>query len=121
MPPQPLEFIERPRFGREDVNQVVPIIGQNPFCICEAFHADRILAAPFELLANLFHDGLDLFGIVSAANHEEIGESGNLAQIQNSNVDGFLGFGGSNGGEPRGSSERRCNGLRGRVVLLSDS
>jgi hypothetical protein len=74
-----------------------------------------------ELLADLFHDGLDLLGIASAADHEKIGEGGDFAQVQHANVQGFLGFGGSNGGEPRRSGERRCSRVRGRVVLLSDS
>jgi hypothetical protein len=73
------------------------------------------------LLAHFFHDGLDLLGIASTADDEEIREGSDLAQVQNTNVEGFLGLGGSNGGEPRRSGERRRDGLRDRVVLLSDS
>jgi hypothetical protein len=103
------------------VDQIIPVIRQNPFGVGEAFHADGILAAPFQLLADLFHDGLNLLGIAPAADDEKIGEGGDFAQIQDANIEGFLRFGGSNGGEPRGGGERRCNGVRGRVVLLSDS
>jgi len=86
VPPQALEFIEGARFWREDVNQVIAIIGQDPFGVGEAFHADGIFAASFKLLADHFHDGLDLLWIASAADDEKIGEGGDFAQIQNANV-----------------------------------
>jgi hypothetical protein len=121
VPPQPLEFIKRPRFGRENVDQIIPVIRQYPFGVGEAFYADGIFATSFQLLADFFHDGLDLLGIASAADDEKIGERGDFAQVQNANIEGLLRFGGSNGGEPRGGGERRCNRMRGRVVLLSDS
>ena len=121
MPPQPLQFVERPRLGRKDVDQIIPVISQDPLRVGEAFHADGIFAALVQLLADLFHNGLDLFGIASSADHEEIRERSNLAQVQNSDVQGFLGFRGSNGSKPRRGAERRCGGMRGRIVLLSDS
>jgi len=102
------------------VDQIIAVIRQNPFGVFEAFHADGIFAALIELLADLFHDRLDLLGIASAADHEKIREGGDFAQVQNANVEGFLRFGGSNGGEPRGSGLERRYGLRGRAVLLSD-
>jgi hypothetical protein len=85
------------------MNQVIAVIRQDPFGVCEAFHANRIFAALIELKADLFHDGLHLLGIASAADHEKIREGGDFAQVQNANVEGFLGFGGSNSGEPRGN------------------
>jgi hypothetical protein len=121
MPPQALELIERAGFRREYVDQVVAIIRQDPFSVREAFHADRIFATLIELLANFFHNGLDLLGIASAADDEKIREGSYFTQVQNPNVDGFLRFSGSNGGKPRGSSERQCSRMRGRVVMLSDS
>jgi hypothetical protein len=72
------------------VDQIIPVIGQNPFGVLETFHTDRVFAALGELPADLFDDGLDLFGIASAANHEEIGEGGNFTQVQNTNVESFL-------------------------------
>jgi len=103
------------------MDHVVAVIRQNPLGVGEAFHADRIFAASIQLLANFFHDGLDLLGITSAADHEEIRERGDFAQIQHANVEGFLRFGGSNGCEPGGSADRRCSRMRRCVVLLSDS
>ena len=79
MPPQPLQFVKRACFGRKDVYQIVAVIGENPFGVRETFHADRILAAPFELLADLLHDGLDLLGIAPATDHEKIREGSYLA------------------------------------------
>jgi hypothetical protein len=63
------------------VYQVIAVIGQNPFGVGEAFHADRILPATGQLLADLLHDGLDLLGIAPITNHEEIRERGYVAQI----------------------------------------
>ena len=72
------------------MDQVISVIGQNPLRVCEAFHAHRIFTAPFKLLADLFNDGLNLFGVVSAADHEKVRERGYVAQIQYTNVEGFL-------------------------------
>jgi len=63
------------------VNQIIAVVGQDPFRVGESFHADRIFAALVELQANLFHDGLDLLGIASTADHKEIGEAGYFAQV----------------------------------------
>lgn len=63
------------------MNHIIAIIGQNPFGVREAFHADGIFAALFQLLADFFHDRLDLLGIASTADHEEIRERGYFAQV----------------------------------------
>ena len=68
------------------MNQIVAVIGQNPFRIGESFHANRIFAALIQLLANLFYDGLNLLGIISAADDKEICKSGDVAQIKNAYV-----------------------------------
>jgi hypothetical protein len=49
---------------------------------------------------------LNLLRITSAADHEKIREGSHFAQVQNANVEGFLGLGGSNCGEPRGGGKR---------------
>ena len=103
------------------MNQVVAVIRQDPIGVLEAFHADRIFTALSEFLSHFFHDGLDLLGITSAADHEKISEGSHLAQVQNANVEGFLRLGGSNCSEPCGNGRRQCKRVRGRVVLLSDS
>jgi hypothetical protein len=63
------------------MDQVVPVIGQNPFCILKTLHIHRVLPASFQLQANFLGDGLDLFGIAPAADDEEIGEGSNTAQV----------------------------------------
>jgi hypothetical protein len=45
---------------------------------------------------------LHLAGVVAGAYDEEVGESGNFAKVQNSDVFGLLGLGGSDGNQPRG-------------------
>ena len=103
------------------MNQVVSVVRQDPLGVRKTFHADRIFAAPVQLLADLFHDRLDLLGVASATDDEEVREAGDFAQVQDANIKGLLGFGGSNGSEPRRRSDWRCNGVQGRVVLRSDS
>lgn len=90
MPPQALQFIKGARLGREHVDKIVAVIRQNPFSVGKSFDADRIFAALIELLAYLFHNGLNLLRVIAAADHEKIGERGDFAQIQNSNIGGFL-------------------------------
>jgi len=106
VPPQPLEVIISARLRGENVDQVIAIIGQNPFSIVEAFYADRVLAPLGQFRTDLFADGLDLLRIRSAADHEKVGERCDLTQIEDSNVDGFLRFGGSNRDEPRRGAKR---------------
>ena len=72
------------------MNQIVAVIRQDPFGVREAFHADGIFAASFKLLADFFDDCLDLLGIASAADDEEIRESRNVTQVQNANIEGLF-------------------------------
>jgi hypothetical protein len=77
--PQSIQIVVSTRFFREHVNQVVAVIGQDPFGVCETFHAHRTLAAFIELTADLLSDGLNLFGIATGANDKKIGEGGDIA------------------------------------------
>ena len=63
------------------MDHVVAVIRQNPLGVGEAFHADRIFAASIQLLANFFHDGLDLLGIAPATDDKKIRECSYLAQV----------------------------------------
>lgn len=102
------------------MNQIIPEIGQDPFGIREAFYADGVFAAFVELLPDLFADGLDLLRIAPAANHEEVGKRRYFAQIEHADVEGLLGFGGSNSSEPWRIGKRRGRGLNGCGALLSN-
>ena len=95
------------------MNQVVAVIGQYPFGVCETFHAHRTLAAFIELTADLFGDGLNLFGIATGADHKKVGEGGDIAQIQYADVGRFLRFSGAGGGKPGRGRERFCEFLSG--------
>ena len=79
--PEALEVVIDSGFFGEDVDQVVAVIGKHPFGVGVAFDADRVFAALFQLQADLLGDGLDLLGIGSAANQEEVGEGSDLAQV----------------------------------------
>ena len=98
--PQALQVIVLARLGGEDVDQIIAVIGQNPFGVFESFHADRIFAALVELRADLFADGLNLLGVGPAADHEEVGERGDFAQVKHTDVDRFFRFRGADCGKP---------------------
>ena len=106
VPPQPFQIVVGPRLGRENVDQIIAIICQYPLRIVVAFHADRMLAALRELGTDLFADGLDLLWIRAAAHYKEIRERSDFAQVEHSNVDRFLRFGGPNCSEPRRGAKR---------------
>jgi hypothetical protein len=95
------------------MNQVIAVIGQYPFGICETFHAHWTLAALVELTADLLSDGLNLFGIATGADYKEIGEGGDIAQIQYADIGRFIRFSGTGGGKPRRGRERFCEFLSG--------
>jgi hypothetical protein len=73
------------------------------------------------LRTDLFADGLDLLRIRAAADYEKIGEGRDFAQVEHSNVDRFLRFGGPDGSEPGRDAKRCRDGLNGGGTLLSDS
>ena len=79
------------------MDQVISVIGQHPFRVLKTLHAHRVLAAFLQLQADLFADGLNLLGIGPATDYEEIRERRNAPQIQNPDIDCFLGFGGADG------------------------
>jgi len=79
-----------------------------------------MLAAVLQLRADLFDDGLDLFGIAPRAHHEEVGKRGYIAQIQHANVCCFLRFCGADRSEPRWGGKRKGDRLNRVTALLSD-
>lgn len=103
------------------MDQVVAVIGQHPFRVAKAFHADGMFATLIQFRSDLLGDGLDLPRIATGAHHKEVGKRGNLAKVENPNVDRFFRFGGADCGEP-GRGRFRCGvGLKGGVTLLSDN
>jgi len=114
--PQSVQIVVGARLFREHVDEVIAIIGQYPFGVREAFHAHRTLAAFIELPADLFSDGLNLFGIATGADYKKVGEGSDVAQIQHADVDGFLRFSGAGRGQPGRSGDRFCEFLPGSAA-----
>jgi hypothetical protein len=52
------------------------------------------------LLSNFVGNRMPLPGIRNRTDQEVVGEGSNLSQVENSQVEGFLGFGGPRGGQP---------------------
>ena len=88
------------------MDQVIAKIGEYPLRIVVAFDADRMLAALCQLQADLFADGLNLLRIGAGTDQEEIGERGYVPEVEDSDVNRFLRFGGADCGKPRRSAKR---------------
>jgi hypothetical protein len=98
--PQTIEIVIGASFLGENVDQVVAIVCQNPLGILEALDTDRVFSDLVKLTSDLFDDRLNLFGVAAGGDYEEIRERGDFAQIEHSNVGGFLGFSGAGYDEP---------------------
>ena len=111
MTPEPLEIVVGTGFFRKNVDQVVAVIGQYPVRVLVTFDTDRVFAAMGEVNADFFTDGLDLARIRPGADDEEIRERCDFAQVQDFDIEGFFGFSGTGGSEPRWGVVLVLNGL----------
>ena len=86
------------------MHQEVAVIHQYPFRRIISFNADRQLPDLLQALLNLIANRVPLPRVRNGADDEVIRERGNLAEIENTQVKGFLGF------RPPGSYQpiRRC-------------
>ena len=85
--PQAFEAVIFARFGREDVDQQVAVIGQHPFGLAIAFDVGGKLAGVMlEPQADFVADGLHLFLIGSGADDEVVGESGDAREVEDDDV-----------------------------------
>src|SRR5579863_9340464 len=121
VPPEALQFVISARLGREDVDQAIAVVCEDPLGIREAFHAHRIFAALFQLKRDLFDDSLTLLRIRAGADYEEVGERSDFAQVEYANVERFLRFSGANSSEPRRGFKRRGYSFNCGVQLMSNS
>jgi hypothetical protein len=81
--PEALEVIVRARGFREDVNDEIAVIHENPFSGVVAFDAVRQLAGLFQLFFDLVGDRVRLSWIRGGADDEEIGKRSDFAEVQN--------------------------------------
>jgi len=87
--------------GLEDVDEVIAIIGQNPFAGFVAFEAvGEVAVFVLDLEADFIGDGLHLAGVGAGADDEMVGERGYAGEVENDDVGGLFFTGGADGGEP---------------------
>jgi hypothetical protein len=99
--PEAFEAVIFAGFGREDVDEEVAIVGEDPLGLFVAFDADGQFAGVLlELEADFIGDGLDLAGIGAGADDEEIGERCDAGEIEDQDFGGLFRFGRADGGEP---------------------
>ena len=120
MPPQPLQIVISAGLRRKNVNQIVAVVGQDPFGGVEALDVHRILAPLAQLQPHFFTDGLDLAGVAAGADHKKVGKRGHLAQVEHADISGLFGLGRVDGGEPGGSLGMLLVQNVSGVTLLSD-
>ncbi len=82
------------------MDQEVPIIHQNPIRLFVPFRADREFTECFELAVNLVADGLPLPGIACGTDYKEVGERGDVPEVEHAKVGGFFRFGREDGSGP---------------------
>ena len=91
------------------MNQVVPIVHQDPIRIGVALHAGWPFAQFFQLDLDFIADGLDLPAVGTGRDNEEVSEGGNLAQVQNTDIKGLFAL----RGFYRGAPDWGLSGFRG--------
>ncbi len=60
MPPQPFKTVIFARHRRQNVNDEIAVVHQNPFGVLVAFDADRLFAVLLQLLGDGVTDRLNL-------------------------------------------------------------
>ena len=88
--PQPFQVIEYPGVFREDVNDQIEIVHQDPLGIPVALDMIRLEASFFHPQFHLVRNGLDLPGRVAGTYQEVIGKRSDLGNVQDDNVVSLL-------------------------------
>jgi hypothetical protein len=73
------------------------------------------------LTSDFFRDGLDLFWVAAGGDYKKIGEGGDIAQIEHSDVGRFLRFSSADGDKPMRGGERFGELLSGGVTWVGYS
>ena len=74
------------------MNDEVTIVHKDPFGGFISFDADREFTHFFEPFLHLIRDRMCLARVRHRADNEEISEGGNVPEIENAQIRGFLGF-----------------------------
>src|SRR5688500_15170812 len=89
--PQPLQIVKCTSLFLENVTNQVTIIQKNPLAVIVAFKAHGQFAAILHLKVNLVADSLVLAGVGTGTDQEVIGKAGDLSEIKDNQIEGFLG------------------------------
>src|SRR5674476_781980 len=87
--PQRLEAIESARGRREDMDDHIDEVEQDPLGFALALHARRTPSRA-ELALDLLGDGFGLAGVGAGGDHEEIGPADGVAHREDDDVLGLL-------------------------------
>lgn len=82
MTPEAFEIVVGAGGFREDMDDEIAVIHENPLGGIIAFDARRQLAGRLQLFSDLVCDGVGLAGVGNRADDEEIGEGGDLAKVE---------------------------------------
>lgn len=93
VPPEALQVIVRSCRLRENVDDEVAVIDQNPFGALITLDADRPPAGFFHAFSNLIANCLPLPGIAGRADYKVVGERGDFAEVEDFQIFGFFGLG----------------------------
>ena len=102
MAPEALEIVIGARGFREDVDEKIAVIHEDPLSGIVAFNADRQFSCLFQAFFDVVADSVRLARVRNGANDEVVGEGSDFAQVQNFYIKGFPRFGPSGGDEPVG-------------------
>ena len=72
------------------MDQIIPVIEQNPLGILIALDAIRVLAKLFELDLDFVRNRLNLPGVSATGDHEKVGKSGDFAEVENPDILGLF-------------------------------
>ena len=88
--PQPLERVELARLRREDVDDEVEVVHQDPLGAVVALDVRRPHLRGAQRLLDGVGDRLHLPRVLSGAQHEEVGERRRVAQVEHDDVERLL-------------------------------
>lgn len=88
--PQSFKIVELALFGREDVDDEIAVVHQDPAPVVVALGMRRVRACNSQLLDDVVGDGLSLRPGISGAHDEAVGERAETSEVQNHHMDRLL-------------------------------
>jgi hypothetical protein len=86
VPPKPFEIVVGARTRKEDVDDEVAVILEDPLGVIVPFDGNGRFAAFLHLQIDLVADGLILPAVIAGADQKVIGEAGDLSKVKDDYV-----------------------------------